>query len=178
MSDENYFCNCYDFAHCDANAFVEASAAGTLVSRMAINVAEENEPFRAPCMLLLTGEMVVAVNKHDGIGGRNQEFSLSAASVIQGNKRIVAVAVDTDGTDGPGGAFHPEAIELGCDCLAGGMVDGYTAKEAEQKGINICAALQKHDSSRTLWELDSGVWSIHNISIQDLVFVLIMDHDG
>ena len=158
--------------------FVEASAAGTLVSRMAINVAEENEPFRAPCMLLLTGEMVVAVNKHDGIGGRNQEFSLSAASVIQGNKRIVAVAVDTDGTDGPGGAFHPEAIELGCDCLAGGMVDGYTAKEAEQKGINICAALQKHDSSRTLWELDSGVWSIHNISIQDLVFVLIMDHDG
>lgn len=158
--------------------FVEASAAGALVSRMAVNVVEENEPFQAPCMLLLTGEMVVAVNKHGGIGGRNQEFSLSASEVIRGNKRIVAVAVDTDGTDGPGGAFHPQATELGCDCLAGGMVDGYTVEEAAQKGIDIGAALQRHDSSRPLWELDCGVWSIHNISIQDLIFVLVMDHDG
>ena len=58
------------------------------------------------------------------------------------------------------------------------MVDGYTAEEAAQKGIDIGAALQRHDSSRPLWELDCGVWSIHNISIQDLIFVLVMDHDG
>lgn len=158
--------------------FVDASATGTLVSRIAMNVETEEMPFKAPCMLLMTGEMVVAVDKHNGIGGRNQEFSLSAAQVIQGSKRIVVAAVDTDGTDGPGGVFHPQAQQEGCECLAGGLVDGYTMQEAMKRGVNVAAALQTHDTSRPLWELDCGVWAIHNISIQDLIFVLIMDHDG
>ena len=108
-------------------------------------------------MLLLTGEMVVAVSKHDGIGGRNQEFSLSAASVIfrvtDESSRLLWIP-----TEQTGQAVHfiRKRLQLGCDCLAGGMVDGYTAKEAEQgKGINICAALHReHDSSiQALWEL-------------------------
>ena len=158
--------------------FVDAAAAGTLISRMAMNVEAEGMPFKAPCMLMLTGEMVVAVNGESGIGGRNQEFAVSAAEVIKGSRRIVTAAVDTDGTDGPGGSFHPEAHRLGCDCLAGGMVDGYTAEEAKVHGLDLQSALQKHDTSRFLWEMDCGIWAEHNISIQDLIVVLVMDHDG
>ncbi len=158
--------------------FVEASAAGQLISRIALNVANEQMPFQAPCALFLTGELTVAVEKETGIGGRNQEFAMSAATVIQGNKRIVVAAVDTDGTDGPGGRFDENAWAQGCHNLAGGIVDGFTMEEAAHKQINIEEALRSHATSQALWKLDSGIWASQNISIQDLIVVLVMDHDG
>ena len=158
--------------------FVDASTTGELISRIALNVENEEEPFYSPCLLLLTGEMIVAVDGKKGIGGRNQEFALGAAKVLSGSKRIVSVSVDTDGTDGPGGDFDPDATRLGCNCLSGGIVDGYTITEGSEKGIDFCKALEKHDASQALWNTDNGIWSIHNISIQDLIFMLVMDHDG
>jgi len=157
---------------------VEARSAGVLVSQIARNVEDTNKPFPAPCALVLTGELVVAVENEDGIGGRNQEFALSAASIINGSQRIVVGAVDTDGTDGPGGCFNKKAAEQGCDNLAGGIVDGYTFMRARQLGIDIDGALKTHGTSNVLWELDSGIWATQNISVQDLIVVLIMDHDG
>lgn len=158
--------------------FVDALTTGELISRIAINVENEGEPFKAPCLLLLTGEMVVAVDGQNGIGGRNQEFALGAAKIISGSKRIVSVSVDTDGTDGPGGDFSPDATEVGCDCLAGGMVDGYSLSEMKDSGVDYNNTVRTHDSSKALWQTGNGVWAIHNISIQDLVFMLVMDHDG
>ena len=158
--------------------FVDALTTGELISRIAINVENEGEPFKAPCLLPLTGEMVVAVDGQNGIGGRNQEFALGAAKIISGSKRIVSVSVDTDGTDGPGGDFSPDATEVGCDCLAGGMVDGYSLSEMKASGVDYNNTVRTHDSSKTLWQTGNGIWAIHNISIQDLVFMLVMDHDG
>ena len=158
--------------------FVDALTTGELISRIAINVENEGEPFKAPCLLLLTGEMVVAVDGQNGIGGRNQEFALGAAKIISGSKRIVSVSVDTDGTDGPGGDFSPDATEVGCDCLAGGMVDGYSLSEMKASGVDYNNTVRTHDSSKALWQTGNGIWAIHNISIQDLVFMLVMDHDG
>lgn len=158
--------------------FVDAAVTGNLISRIAVNVENESMPFQAPCVLLLTGEMVVSVNVHKGVGGRNQEFALSASQIIKNSKRIVSVSVDTDGTDGPGGDFDPEATKMGCCCLAGGMVDGYTALEAEENGVDIKNALRTHDTSAALWKLDSGIWANQNISVQDLIFMVVMDHDG
>ena len=158
--------------------FVDALTTGELISRIAINVENEGEPFKAPCLLLLTGEMVVAVDGQNGIGGRNQEFALGAAKIISGSKRIVSVSVDTDGTDGPGGDFSPDATEVGCDCLAGGMVDGYSLSEMKDSGVDYNNTVRTHDSSKSLWQTGNGIWAIHNISIQDLVFMLVMDHDG
>ena len=158
--------------------FVDALTTGELISRIAINVENEGEPFKAPCLLLLTGEMVVAVDGQNGIGGRNQEFALGAAKIISGSKRIVSVSVDTDGTDGPGGDFSPDATEVGCDCLAGGMVDGYSLSEMKDSGVDYNNTVRTHDSSKALWQTGNGIWAIHNISIQDLVFMLVMDHDG
>lgn len=153
---------------------VEARAAGTLLGQIARNVSDLDVPFKAPCALVLTGELLVAVEGTGGIGGRNQEFALSTALAIDGNKRIVVGAVDTDGTDGPGGIFHSDAHQLGCDNLAGGIVDGYTIEEAKALNINIKDALKKHDTSKALWMLDSGIWTSQNISVQDLIVLLIM----
>ncbi len=158
--------------------FVDALTTGELISRIAINTDSEHEPFKPPCLFLLTGEMVVAVNGYKGIGGRNQEFALGAAKILRGNKRIVSVSVDTDGTDGPGGDFDSEASALGCDCLAGGIVDGYSFDEGVAVGEDFLKALKFHDTSRALWKTGNGIWSIHNISIQDLIFMVVMDHDG
>ncbi len=158
--------------------FVEAATAGALISRIALNVAAEGAPFTPPCALLLTGELVVTVDKENGVGGRNQEFALSAATIIKGQKRIVVAAADTDGTDGPGGHINDEAAQAGCFNLAGGIVDGYTVSESERLGVSLDAALRTHGTSDALWNLDSGVWCTPNISVQDLIVVLIMDHDG
>lgn len=158
--------------------FAEASVAGSLLSRIAVNVADEGEPFKAPCALIFTGEMLVTAGKEAGVGGRNQEFALSAAQVIQDNKRIVVAACDTDGTDGPGGYINGEAAKKGCTNLAGGIVDGYTCHEAYEKGLDIEDALKSHASSDVLWKLNSGIWTTQNISIQDIIIMLIMDHDG
>lgn len=156
----------------------EASAMGVFISQIARNVADINMPFKAPCALFLTGELIVKVGKEKGIGGRNQEFVLSAASVIKGYDQIVIGAVDTDGTDGPGGYFNDEASALGCYNLSGGIVDGYTVNQAEVLGIDIANALKTHNTSDTLWRLGSGVWATQNISVQDLIVVLIMEKDG
>ncbi|MGI6668475.1 MAG: DUF4147 domain-containing protein [Acetivibrionales bacterium] len=158
--------------------FAEASIAGSLLSRIAVNVADEGEPFKAPCALIFTGELLVTAGNEAGVGGRNQEFALSAAQVIQGNKRIVVAACDTDGTDGPGGYINEEAAKMGCTNLAGGIVDGYTCLEAEKKGLDISHALKIHNSSDILWKINSGIWTTQNISIQDIIIMLIMDHDG
>ena len=63
------------------------------------------QPFEPPCALFTSGELLVTVGQEHGIGGRNQEFALAAALRLDGNPGIVVGAVDSDGTDGPGGQF-------------------------------------------------------------------------
>ena len=154
--------------------FVDAFAAGQLIARIAVNIDMEGQPFQAPCALLMTGELTVAVEGGKGIGGRNQEFALSAAKVIKDNPNIVIAAVDTDGTDGPGGNFNSTAWLKGCKNLAGGITDGYTMQEACERHIDFEQAFREHNTSDILWKLDSGIWAVQNISIQDLIVVLIM----
>ena len=80
------------------------------------------EPFKAPIVLMSSGENVVTVGGETGIGGRNQEYATAAALRIAGSEKIVIGAVDTDGTDGPGGFEYPGAP----DCHAAAVVDCYT----------------------------------------------------
>jgi len=120
--------------------------------------------------------MVVTVGKETGIGGRNQEFVLSAAQGIDGSKNIVIGSVDTDGTDGPGIQFA-EGLEGIPTCLAGGIVDGGTVEEARNAGINLAEELKKHNTSPTLWKLKSGIVATPNISLIDLTVALVMGRD-
>lgn len=153
----------------------EASAVGIYLGRMAQLIEGENSPFKAPCALFSMGEMLVTCGDNPGIGGRNQEFCVSLARIIAGSKRIVACSVDTDGTDGPGGNFDDEAFKNGINNLCGGVVDGYLAEEAKEKGIDLFEAQKTHATSAPLWKLNSGVNATRNISLNDFTMVLITE---
>ncbi|MCL2538937.1 MAG: DUF4147 domain-containing protein [Oscillospiraceae bacterium] len=153
---------------------IEASAMGKVMARLANSVVQGEAVYKAPCVLINYGEMIVTVNRGMGVGGRNQEFALSGAMLIDGSERIVMGAVDTDGTDGPGGNFDDEAYICGVKNLAGGLVDGYTMKEAAAAGVDVLLALHNHDTSRALWQVDSGIHASQCISINDIALTLIM----
>ncbi|MCL1830696.1 MAG: DUF4147 domain-containing protein [Oscillospiraceae bacterium] len=156
----------------------EASQAGLFIGHVARTVDDGVSVFKPPCALFSSGEVLVTCGENPGVGGRNQELTLSGATVIRGNRRIVMSAVDTDGTDGPGGEFHPDATAKGITVLTGGIVDGYTTQEAVTREVDVPEALRTHSTSKALWELDSGIAAIQNISIGDLQCTIIMDHDG
>ena len=75
----------------------EAREAGFVDAGIALCSERSGEPFGAPVVLMSSGENVVTVGKEKGIGGRNQEYCIAAATRIAGSKSIVIGAVDTDG---------------------------------------------------------------------------------
>jgi glycerate 2-kinase len=87
---------------------------------------------RRPACLLSGGETTVTV-RGDGLGGRNQEFSLAAAIEIDGIDGVVILSGGTDGTDGPTDA-------------AGGIVDGCTIDRGRAKNLDAAVFLAQNDS--------------------------------
>jgi glycerate 2-kinase len=91
----------------------EARDVGKVFAGMALQVAERNQPFSAPCVLLSGGETTVTVRGR-GRGGRNVEYLLSLAIALGGHPRIYALAGDTDGVDGQeeiaGGCIGPDSL--------------------------------------------------------------------
>ena len=77
----------------------EAREVGKVQGAMALHVAERDQPFTAPCVLLSGGETTVTV-RGSGRGGRNVEYLLALALSLNGHPRIHALAGDTDGVDG------------------------------------------------------------------------------
>jgi len=157
------------------NTLCEAAPIGHFMAQVALHCAKHQEPFKPPCAIFATGELLVTVNGETGIGGTNQEYCLAASLILKGSKNVIMTAVDTDGTDGPGGHFHSDATALGITNLTGGIVDGYTAIEAVKKGVDIFGAIKRHDSSQALWRLDSGIAAVQNISVADLHCTLVME---
>ena len=153
--------------------FSEAGSISKLMCSIAKLIETDDEPFKAPCVLIFTGEALVSVGKNGGVGGRNQEICVTAAKTIADRKRIVVGAADTDGTDGPGGFINDDAEAQGVRILAGGIVDGFTLAEANEKGIDLDRALRTHATSDPLWKLNSAIVATQNISINDLVLLLI-----
>ena len=149
----------------------EAREAGFIDGNLSLCSERLGEPFQAPVVLMSSGENVVTVGKETGIGGRNQEYCLAAALKIQGSKRIVIGAVDTDGTDGPGNFCFQGAP----DCLAGAIVDGYTVDEAKNMQIDLWNALKTHATSEPLWKLHCGVDAQSGVSALDLRIILITE---
>ena len=85
---------------------------------------------------IVGGETVVKLTGH-GKGGRNQEFALAAAPILDGLPNVALVSVGSDGTDGPTDA-------------AGGCVDGETATRLRDKGLSVDRALAENDAYPTL----------------------------
>jgi len=80
---------------------------------------------------LAGGETTVEV-RGGGRGGRNQEFALAMAGLLEG-KDIAVLSAGTDGIDGPTDA-------------AGAFVDGTTLERARTAGLDPEAALGANDS--------------------------------
>src|SRR5579864_408637 len=91
----------------------EARDVGKVFAGIAHQVAERNQPFAAPCVLLSGGETTVTV-RGSGRGGRNVEYLLSLAVALEGHGRIHALAGDTDGIDGQeeiaGACIGPDSL--------------------------------------------------------------------
>ena len=89
---------------------------------------------------LAGGETVVhLVGK--GLGGRNQELALGAASAIRGMENAAVFSVGSDGTDGPTDA-------------AGGYVDGDTVDALKAAGLDIHQILANNDAYHGLKAVD------------------------
>jgi hydroxypyruvate reductase len=91
----------------------EARDVGKVLGAMALQIAERNQPFEAPCVLLSGGETTVTLGG-SGRGGRNVEYLLALAIALDGHPRIHALAGDTDGVDGleeiAGATLAPDSL--------------------------------------------------------------------
>jgi len=139
---------------------VQSSDTAEIMTGIAMECLKYGTPFKPPVALISGGEMTVPVGAATGIGGRNQEFVLSAAMRISGmgDTGIVIGSVDSDGTDGPGVQFVPGA-DSGLRTLAGGIVDGGTVAAAKAMGLDIPAELRDHNSTPVLTKLKSGIYT-------------------
>src|SRR5258708_5432778 len=116
---------------------------GKVLAGIALQVAERNQPFQAPCILLSGGETTVTV-RGNGRGGRNVEYLLSLAIALEGHVRIHALAGDTDGVDGQEEIAGPD---LGPDSL----------DRARRLGLNPQHMLGNNDAHSFFSALDDSV---------------------
>jgi len=74
------------------------------IARMHAAIVRElalaSRPVKPPACIITGGETTVTL-RGDGLGGRNQEFALSAAIDISGLPNVVVLSAGTDGSDGP-----------------------------------------------------------------------------
>ncbi len=89
---------------------------------------------------LAGGETTVTLGLRHGKGGRNQEFALAAAVEIAGHAGTLVLSLGTDGIDGPTDA-------------AGGWADDRTMVFAASRGVDLGAALRRHDAYDALTTL-------------------------
>lgn len=134
---------------------ISGEAANVLL-QVAIECERYGRPFAPPVALITGGHLEVPVGDASGVGGRNQEYALCSAALLGSgrlaSKRVVVAAMDSDGTDGPGAQLHGEHV-----CMAGGLVDGYTQQEADERGVDIAAELANHNATLPLMKLDSAI---------------------
>ncbi|GAI07937.1 unnamed protein product, partial [marine sediment metagenome] len=137
----------------------EAREAGAFLSAIAREITSRNQPAKRPCAIILGGETIVKV-KGRGLGGRNQELTLSAARGIDGLDNVVIASVATDGTDGPTDA-------------AGGIVNGETLMRLREKNIDVEEALNNNDSYHAL-EAAGGLLKTGptGTNVNDLIILL------
>jgi glycerate 2-kinase len=105
-----------------------AVAARKWFASVRARLTESND---TPCCVIAGGETTVDV-KGSGRGGRNCEFSLALADLLEA-KRILVLSAGTDGIDGPTDA-------------AGAFVGPDTQLRAERRGLDSINMLASNDS--------------------------------
>jgi hydroxypyruvate reductase len=112
-----------------------------------------------PVALISGGELTVTVTG-SGRGGPNQEYALALALTLEGAPGVWALACDTDGIDGSGGA-------------AGGFAAPDTLGRAQALGLDPRAALDANDAGGLLDAIgDRLVTGQTGVNVNDLRMVL------
>jgi hydroxypyruvate reductase len=109
----------------------EAREVGRVMAGIALQVLTHRQPLDAPCILLSGGETTVTV-RGQGRGGRNVEFLLALTLALKGERRVWALAGDTDGVDG-------------VEEIAGAIATPDSLQRARERKLNAAACLDNND---------------------------------
>ena len=140
----------------------EAQGAAGLHAAIVKEILESSNPLAPPCAVVSGGEATVVVHG-EGMGGPNQEFALALAVELEGVEGWAALAVDTDGNDGPTDA-------------AGGLVTGESAAAIREGGVDPDETLAENDAYHALEAGDALVFTgSTGTNVNDLRVVLISD---
>lgn len=107
------------------------------IARTHATLALELKASGKKCAIVSGGELTVTI-RGNGRGGPNQEYALALAIALGGARGIVALAGDTDGTDGGAGSASDPA---------GALVDDSTLSRADELGLDPVAYLANNDST-------------------------------
>ncbi len=134
------------------------------VARVHAAIAKEvnktGNPINKPACFISGGETTVTI-RGKGLGGRNQEFVLAAATDIRGIDNIVVLSAGTDGSDGPTDA-------------AGAIADGETIARAGQLQLDSVKYLQNNDAYHYFEKLNDLVKTgPTNTNVMDIRIMLI-----
>ncbi|MGQ0485365.1 MAG: glycerate kinase type-2 family protein [Hyphomicrobiales bacterium] len=138
----------------------EAREVAKVHAGLALEILQNDEPVKKPCVVLSGGETSVTV-RGKGRGGRNVEFMLSLALALAGEKSIYALAGDTDGVDG-------------MEQIAGAWISPDTLDRARGLGLDAMASLENNDAHRFFEKLgDQVVTGPTQTNVNDFRAILI-----
>ena len=136
------------------------------LGRTFVSIAKEiiinKRPLKTPCAIIGGGETTIKLEGNYGMGGPNQEFTLSAALYLEGLKDVVIVGFDTDGTDGP-------------TKIAGAIADSSSTCMAKKLGISLQHELDWHNTVEVFEKMgDAIITGPTGTNVNDLKFLLIL----
>ena len=141
----------------------DTSEAAGFHAAIAREVRQNRQPVAAPACIISGGETTVALPQHHGLGGRNQEFVLTALRHIRDLPGVLVLSLGTDGNDGPTDA-------------AGGQVDSASWQKARELGLDYYDCLARHDAYNFLKATgDLIITGPTNTNVMDLHLLMIAD---
>lgn len=139
----------------------ESAEVGVVHAGIAKETVRYGRPVEPPCILVSGGETTVTLAEDAGSGGPNQEFVLRFGIEIEDWPRISALAIGTDGTDGP-------------TEIAGGIVDSSTVSRARASNVDLYQRLRDHDAASALEQLDDAMYTgSTGTNVMDLRLILV-----
>ena len=127
----------------------ESRDVGSVFASLAREIQTYGNPFRAPCVLLASGEATTKIldnNAITGHGGPSQEETLSFALAADKTTGACLLSIDSEGT-------------AGTTPVAGGITDSQSYKTALEKNVDIYAALRGHASYEALKKMGDAVFT-------------------
>lgn len=139
----------------------ESREVAGVVGAVAEEIRTHGRPVEPPCALVSGGETTVTVTGEAGAGGPNQEFGLALALEIAEAPDVTALALGTDGTDGP-------------TDIAGALIDDSTIARLREADVDPRECLDRHDSSAALDAVGDAIYTgPTGTNVMDLRVVLV-----